>query len=141
MSVDAQRTFAARMDALPQAAAFIEGFCEQQGIAHGDALRMTLIVEELFSNTVSHGHGGDSVAPVCLTLQAGVTQLRLLYADAAPPFDPLARLGAAAAELEADVAERPVGHLGIPLVVRMASSVSYAREDGWNRLRVVLTRS
>lgn len=138
MTVDTHRAFAARMDGLPQATAFAEGFCHRRGIEHGDALRLTLIVEELFTNTVVHGYGGDSEAPICITLDAGAAQLTLLCADAAPPFDPLARLAEAAAQMAADVAGRPVGHLGIPLVLRIARSVSYVREDGWNRLLLVL---
>ena len=52
------------MDRLPLAAGFVEAFCAAQGVAPPDALRLTLIVEELFTNTIVHGHGGDHASPV-----------------------------------------------------------------------------
>jgi serine/threonine-protein kinase RsbW len=140
MTADAQRVFRASMQCLPEAAAFVEDFCDANAIAHGDALRLALIVEELFTNTVVHGHRGDSDAPVRMALSAVPSRLALLYEDAAPPFDPLARLERAAPDLDADLEHRPVGGLGITLVVRMAKSVRYSREDGFNRLHIVLQR-
>jgi anti-sigma regulatory factor (Ser/Thr protein kinase) len=140
MTVDAQRAFRASMQCLPGATAFVEGFCDENAIAHGDALRLTLIVEELFTNTVVHGHGGDSDAPVRIELTADPTRVTLSYEDAAPPFDPLARLEQSGPDLDADLDDRPVGGLGIVLIVRMATSVRYAREDGFNRLHIVLQR-
>jgi serine/threonine-protein kinase RsbW len=128
----------ARMAELPQATAFVDAFCEMNGIARGDALRLSLIVEELFTNTVEHGHGGDSDAPIRVELRVEFAQLALLYEDAAPHFDPLARLDQAPPDLLAALDERRVGGLGIHLVVQMAASVRYAREDGRNRLRLVL---
>ena len=141
MKLDAQHAVPARMACLPQAIDFVAGFCARQGISRDDMLRLTLMVEELFSNTVVHGHGGDSPALVRLGLQDGGGQVTLLYEDQAPAFDPLAGLAQAQADLRADVADRPLGGMGIPLVVQMAASVSYAYEDGCNRLRLVLRRA
>lgn len=128
----------ARMERLPQAIAFVEAFCQRNGIARSDALRLGLIIEELFTNTVEHGHGGDSDAPIRVELRVTVSQLALLYEDAAPHFDPLARLLQSPPDLHAELDERRVGGLGIHLVTQMAASIRYAREDGFNRLRLVL---
>jgi anti-sigma regulatory factor (Ser/Thr protein kinase) len=101
---------------------------------------MSLVVEELFTNTVVHGHGGDSDAPVRIGLGVDPLHLELIYEDTAPPFDPLRDVTRSESELERGVAERQVGQLGIALVVGMAVRASYLREDGWNRLRVTLQR-
>lgn len=128
------------MDFLGQAIAFVESFCAERGVARDDMLRLSLVVEELFTNTVTHGHGGDSDAPVRIALGANARELELAYDDTAQPFDPLANAASLTAGLEGDVSERAVGNVGVALVAGIASRIGYAREDGWNRLRVVLQR-
>jgi anti-sigma regulatory factor (Ser/Thr protein kinase) len=140
MTVDAQREFRASMHCLPDAAAFVESFCRSQGISANDRLRLTLIVEELFTNAVHHGYGGDSDAPIRLTLNASPTEIGILFEDAAPAFDPGARLAQSEARLEAELKDWPVGGFGVALVAQMVSSLSYVREDDSNRLRLVLPR-
>src|SRR5258707_12214131 len=60
------RTFPARRDALPQVDAFLGEVCVAAGLGRETCLRLTLLVEELFTNTVGHGYGADSEAPVRL---------------------------------------------------------------------------
>ena len=138
--VDPERVFPARMSGLPQALDFVAACCEFHAVSRDDALRLALIVEELFTNTVAHGHGGDCDAPVRIGLVVDAAQVALSYADAAPPFDPLSGIEQATADLHAELAERPIGHVGIPLVVQMAASVRYRHADGLNRLHVILRR-
>jgi serine/threonine-protein kinase RsbW len=133
-------TVPARMDCLPQAIAFVEAFCREQGVPRSDGLRVSLVVEELFTNTVAHGHGGDSDAPVRIGLSVDPLHLELIYEDTAPPFDPLDHVARSTFDLETGLSERPVGHLGIALVVSMAVRASYQRKDGRNRLRLTLLR-
>ena len=140
MTADRACTVAARMDCLAQAVAFVEAFCEECGVARDDGLRLALLVEELFTNTVTHGHCGDSDAPVRIGLGAGPSDIELSYEDTAPPFDPLDHLARSPTDLGADLRDRPIGHVGIALVVRMAVRASYARENGWNRLQLTLHR-
>ena len=131
-----RRVFAARFGVLPATAAFVASFCERHGIARNDALRLTLIVEELFTNSVAHGYGGECDAPIDVALSADEGEITLVYEDAAPPFDPLSRPPVPPAELAASVESRPVGGLGIHLVKQLVASAHYAREDGRNRLRL-----
>ena len=140
MSAGEQQTFAARGDALASAIAFVEAFCERHGLAQGETLRLCLIVEELFTNTVTHGHGGDSDAPVRIALAADAAQLTLHYEDEASPFDPLQHRHARPIDLDAEIDSRVVGGLGIHLVLQLARHVEYRFVDGVNRLRVELAR-
>lgn len=128
----------ARLDCLAGATDFAEDFCARHAIDRQLALRLVLVVEELFTNTVMHGHGGDSDAPVQLLLHAESGSLCLDYGDTAPAFDPLEHLQQEVDSLQADLSERPIGHLGIVLVCRLASRADYERRDGWNRLRLAL---
>lgn len=130
----------ARMACLAEAIAFVEAVCLDRDVADGDCLRLSLIVEELFSNTVTHGHGGDSDALVRLRLRVEPTHLELIYEDGAPPFDPLEAVARTPVDPAADVADRPVGGLGLVLVTSLPERVDYAREGGCNRLRLTLRR-
>jgi serine/threonine-protein kinase RsbW len=140
MTRSEQRIFEARMDSLPLAAGFVEAFCELQGVASPDALRLSLIVEELFTNTIVHGHGGGHESPVRIEVAVGPTQMALRYEDCAPPFNPLQYLQEAHPDLEARVDERHVGGLGLPLVAQMVERFDYAHVDGFNCLSLVLKR-
>ena len=50
---------------------------------------LVLVVEELFTNTVTHGYRGGADAPVEISLACDRGGVTLLYEDAAPPFNPL----------------------------------------------------
>jgi serine/threonine-protein kinase RsbW len=139
MTGSMKRRFEARMDHLALAVAFIEGFCKLHDIPPPDALRLTLIVEELFTNTVVHGHGGDHDSPVHIELDFESPHLALRYQDCAPPFDPLRYLRELPAESGTPVEERRVGGLGLPIVAQMAERFDYAQVDGMNSLYLVLS--
>ena len=138
MTVDAERSLKARMECLHEATTWVEAYCRDHGISGASVLRLTLIVEELFTNTEMHGHGGDSDAPVHLALDIQALQIVLSYADTAPPFDPLAHAARVDSLDAAGTDGRRVGGLGVALVIRMVASASYSRVDGWNRLQLVL---
>ena len=136
-----RRVFPARLEILPETAAFVETWCVAQDAGAGDALRLALIVEELVTNTVLHGHGGVADAPgaaVALTLVPHPRGIALVYEDAAPPWDPTSRLADAHAPLENEVEARAVGGLGLRLVGQLTAAAQYAYEDGWNRLWLVV---
>ena len=129
-----RRVFAARLSALPATAAFIEAFFARNGLGSADALRLSLVVEELFTNSVMHGYGGECDAPVEVALAAAAGEIALLYEDAARPYDPLARFAAAPDHLLGTVESRPTGGLGVHLVRELVASARYAREADRNRL-------
>ncbi len=140
MTTNHEQVFAARLDNLGAATAFVEAFCAAHAVAHGDVLRLTLVVEELFTNTVRHGHRGDSDAPVHLALAMTAAQLELHYEDRAPIFDPLHHLATAPAEPEQDPARREPGGWGLRMVQQMAHSLHHEAIEGGNRLRIALLR-
>ena len=97
-------------------------------------MKIQLIVEELFVNTVNHGHAGDSEAAVEVTIALDEEGAELIYVDSAPAFDPFADVsdpdGAAAVE------GRPVGGLGLYLITRLADRYDYERAGDHNRITV-----
>ena len=138
MNGDTPQRFRAHMDDLQAARSLVEAVCAQQGVAAGDALRVALVLEELFTNTVMHGHRRDCDASVLIGVQASATHLQLSYADDAPPFDPLHYLHSAPPEPDIE-RERP-GGWGLRLVASMAEHIDYAHVDGFNQLRLALRR-
>jgi serine/threonine-protein kinase RsbW len=135
-----ERVFPARLDSLQAACEFAEAVCAAAGVAHADTMRLVLVIEELFTNTVTHGHGGDSDAPVRVQLVLAQAHIELHYEDRAPPFDPLRQLDSAAPHLDAGAESRTPGGLGVHLVARVADRLDYLFVDGANRLRIVLPR-
>jgi serine/threonine-protein kinase RsbW len=130
------RIFPARRDALPQIEAFLAEVCTAAGLEREMCLRVTLLVEELFTNTVVHGHGADSDAPVRLDCEVAPGRITLLYEDTGPPHDPFATV--TSPDPDADVRDRPVGGLGVLLVSAMARHVEYRRADDRNRISLVI---
>lgn len=140
MTTGMQRSFSARMPMLPSALAWVEQCGAQQGLNAEVLLRLALIVEELFTNTVLHGHGGDHDALVSIALQVEAGQPTLHYGDRAPPFDPLRYLAESAPDLDAPPEHRPIGRMGLPMVAQMAEQFDYAYIDGCNCIRLRLRR-
>lgn len=129
--------FPSRQDHLRDARAFLEGFCAAAGVARPACLKLNLVVEELFLNTVKHGHRGGSDAPVWITLAAADDgAIRMVYEDCAPPFNPFAP--STRQMLKALVHTRPEGGLGVLLAHGLASETEYAYLYGRNRIRLRL---
>ncbi|PYM93807.1 MAG: ATP-binding protein [Candidatus Rokuibacteriota bacterium] len=130
------RTFAARRRALPEVTAFVADVCEAARLGREPSLRLRLLIEELFTNTLEHGYGGDSDGPVELAFEVGSDAIALTYEDAAPPHDPFAALSPP--DERTAVEERGVGGLGVLLVAAMAEQVRYRRAGDRNRISLVV---
>jgi len=126
--------FPARLEILPEIAAFVEAFCAGHAVGRDAALRLVLIVEELATNTVLHGHRGESGGSITIMLPRGIGDVALFYEDAAPAYDPIPALAQSRAPLDTALEARPLGQLGLRLVGQFAAAVRYAREEGHNRL-------
>ncbi|HEX4944020.1 MAG TPA: ATP-binding protein [Usitatibacteraceae bacterium] len=128
--------FVSRQDSLRDARGFLERFCSAAGVARQPCLKLNLVVEELFLNTVKHGHRGGSDAPVWITLAAGDGAIRMTYEDRAPPFNPFAE--ATREMLEALAGTRREGGLGVLLAHGLATETDYAYLYGRNRIRLTI---
>jgi anti-sigma regulatory factor (Ser/Thr protein kinase) len=131
--------FPARIDALARVAAFVEEVAALAEFTRQDCLRLSLVLEELFTNTVEHGYGGDSEAPVQVACDVQRGRVAVTYEDAAPRFNPLAAVQPPDAAPAAG--ERAPGKLGLVLVARIASDLDYARAEGRNRISLVVLAS
>jgi serine/threonine-protein kinase RsbW len=133
----AAATFSARAGELRRIGTFLNDFCTRQGIDREHCLRLNLVVEELFTNTVRHGHRGDSDAPVWVSVDTAPVAVHVTYEDTAPPFNPYALFASAP---DTTLSLRRIGGLGVLLTRELASTRDYAYLFGRNRIRLTLKR-
>ncbi len=123
------RCFPARMSALSEVVSHIDNICGETGQETQQRLRIELVIEELFTNTVSHGYGGDSEQPVWISAEVSAGKLLIVYQDSARACNPLdINNGLACA-----------GGQGIKLI-RQFSQASYRRENGRNTLHLTFNQ-
>ncbi|MEQ1881946.1 MAG: ATP-binding protein [Burkholderiales bacterium] len=128
------RIFAARLGDFDRVRSMVEEFADKTRVSGEDRHKLTLIVEELFINTVTHGHKGDCDSPVSITLQKSGTDIMLLYEDAAPPFNPLG--SGQSANIDDSIRKRRIGGLGVFLTTELAHGAAYSYDKGRNRIHL-----
>jgi sigma-B regulation protein RsbU (phosphoserine phosphatase) len=94
-----------------------------------------LVVEEVACNVIDHGAEDGREPSLALEATVEGRQLSIEFRDDGRPFDPLSQ---PTPDLYADIADRPIGGLGVHLIRELAEEVAYARDDGHNVLRIVL---
>ena len=128
------RIFPARLEALGLALEFVAQALRSFGLPDDEARRAELAVEELFTNTCTHGVGASRAAGAReeLTVRINVIAteggVEIAYVDDAPAFDPLARAGGPAEE-----PRQEPGGLGGRIILGMARTARYERDGRLNR--------
>lgn len=119
------KRFAARMNSLGDIITHIDDICRKTGLETQEQLRVELVVEELFTNTVNHGYRGDSEQPVWISASDHNDQLCIVYQDEAHACNPL------------ECTPRPacMGGEGLKLVKQFCDA-SYRREGERNTLQL-----
>ena len=127
--------FPAKMDSMTEIRTLVEDACTRAGIAREACLKILLIVEELFTNTVLHGYRGESESAVWMAFESVDEGFALRYEDAAPPHNPFGEFRPEATAVL--IAQQPVGGLGLKLIRSLAKDASYSREGGRNVIRII----
>jgi serine/threonine-protein kinase RsbW len=126
-----------RLSAFGEVRAWAEAFGAAVGADRSAVLRLVLVLEELFTNTVLHGYRAEAEGMVWVTLANRDRGIEVTYEDAARPFDPLG-------EVPSPPVDRPEGEkavpggLGLALVRGLTASARYARVDGRNRVTLTV---
>lgn len=113
----------------------MEGALTAQGVPMNIVYSINLCVEELLVNILNHGYAEDALPDVEVDVAIEPERLIVEVSDDAEAFDPLTQ--APEPDTDAELDDRPIGGLGIHLVKRLTSSLSYWRADGRNHLRLV----
>ena len=126
--------FPPTLDAFPRVAAFIETACAEAAFGREDCLRLTLVVEELFTNTVTHGLPDGASIELALETRPG--RIAVTYEDRGPAFDPFAVREPPTDA--ADIEHRPAGGHGLVLIARLGENLEYTHTEGRNRISLVI---
>jgi serine/threonine-protein kinase RsbW len=132
--VRAEGAFRGWLSSFAEVRALAESFGTAAGADRDTTLRVVLVLEELFTNTVTHGYPGGAEGPVWVTLASQGSAIAVTYEDAAPAFDPVGH--ASAPSLAAE--EQAPGGMGLALVRGLCASASYARVGDRNRVTLTV---
>jgi sigma-B regulation protein RsbU (phosphoserine phosphatase) len=110
----------------------LSGILRARGTAPARLHDVELVAEEWLTNVI-RAAGNDPACRISVDLTLGETLFAVTFRDTGPAFNPLQ---AAAPDLDAPIADRPIGGLGIHLVQQIADDCEYARVDDCNVLRV-----
>ncbi len=102
---------------------------QERKVARGIISRFEIALEELVLNIFTHG-GGERAVEVAITGKSDGQWIDVTVVDDADPFNPLDR--ATPSSITAKLEERPIGGLGIHLVLELMDEVSYRHERGRN---------
>ena len=122
---------AADLDGLRAGLTAIERHCGAVGLPAAVIARILAVFEEIFTNTVKYGYRGQHGMRIHAFL-SGSGPAQLTVEDSAPPFDPTT--WNAAPDLAGDLSTRPVGRVGIALVMGLARNVRWQPLAPGNRL-------
>ena len=122
-------------DRLRDLTAAIDGVLQRNGVTAMVRGDVCLIAEEVGSNVIEHGGDPGEQHEIVVGIRVGNGQLLIEFRDNGRAFDPL---GVPAPAIDADIEERPIGGLGLHLVRELAETLSYAREEPYNVLRVTV---
>ena len=127
-----------RAEELDTITAAVEGFGDAEQWPSGLIFRVNLVLEEVGLNIINHGRT-DDLHEIEITLISEPESIIIEIVDNGRPFDP--RKDAPEPDVEAGVAERPIGGLGVHLVRTMMDELHYRREGGRNYLKLVKGRA
>ena len=119
---------------LGKATEFVRAGAREAKLPEARINELDLLLEEAIINVCRYAYPADRPGSLTLTYSIPAPgKFNLEIADQGVAFDPLT---AAAPDLTLDLEDRPIGGLGIFLLRKFANSLSYRREDGWNRLTI-----
>ena len=118
---------------------FVRKGAHEAGLSESRAGELDLLVEELYMNACRHAYpdGARGMVSVAYSIPAP-GELKVEMADQGVEFNPLT---ADSPDTTLDLEHRPVGGLGILIVKTLATSITYRRECGWNRVTLSISSS
>jgi anti-sigma regulatory factor (Ser/Thr protein kinase) len=116
---------------LSRVAESVDLYCDANGVPADAAFNINVVLEELLMNTISYGFTDAQPHEIAVTIAKDRDTIAVEISDDGQAFDPLQ---AATPDLDAPLAERRIGGLGIHFVKTMMDTVEYRRADGRNHV-------
>jgi len=112
---------------------FVETVAEKAQLDHEAVFNLNLALEEAISNVIMYAYPEGTDGTVDIEAVVDGKHVSFVITDSGKPFDPT---GKEEVNINAEVAERPIGGLGIHLVRTIMDTVSYERKDEKNILTI-----
>ncbi len=113
-------------------------FLEDHGVDPMAVYRINLALEELITNTIKHGYDDYESHDIEVTLEVRETEIVGTIKDDGHEFNPLT---GSTDVRQVALEERPIGGLGLHLLKKMLSQMTYQREENRNILEVKMRRA
>jgi len=114
---------------------FASRFCRRHQLPVDERARLLVILDELFTNVVSYGYIDAAQGHIEVRLSVDGDKLVIEFVDDGIRFDPLTR---PPADLSLPLEDRPIGGIGIAIVLALVDQIDYSRQR--NRNCLMLTR-
>jgi len=129
------RTFASTAAGIAAASDYLDEVLDVPDVPAGESAALHVILDEICSNIVNHSKAsGFEVYGEITDQPPGV---RLTFIDDGVAYDPLSH---ADPDTTLPAEKRPIGGLGIMMVKKMSTSVTYHRAQNHNYLTVIRNR-
>ena len=111
----------------------VEAFGAAHGFAHKVIFQLNLALDEILTNVISYAYGDGAAHYILVRLAVSAREFTVEVEDDGRAFNPL---DIATPVLDAPLADRSVGGLGMHLVRQVVDRLEYRREQGKNVLVV-----
>jgi serine/threonine-protein kinase RsbW len=130
-------TLVARTESLGPVTEFVRKGAREANLPESHTRELELVIEEVLMNVSRHSYPEGAPGMVTVTYSVPAPgKLAVEVCDQGIEFNPLTAMPP---NLTLDLKQRPSGGLGILLMKSFAKSMTYRREQGWNRLTLAIS--
>ncbi len=124
----------ATLDALSRLGQYVKDASEKAGLDRQAAYNLRLAVDEIATNIIVHGYEEAGLTgDILVQGKLNDGEITIAVEDSGTPFDPLAKKLPTEEDLARPLEERPIGGLGIYLVLKGVDKFAYERSGNRNR--------
>ena len=131
------KTFPAKTDVLADVLGFVEDMLESFDCPMKAQIAITVAIEEVFVNVARYAYTqGDGDVTLDIAFDEDSRTVTFCMTDSGIPFDPLKKPDP---DITLSAEERDIGGLGIFITKKTMDTVTYAYENGRNKLTMTKT--
>ena len=133
LSAEQQLTLTNNIYELERLEPFLMEFFDRHNLDMALLPSVNLALEEVLANVIMYAYQEGTQGEVNLSAKIDNEDILVEIKDMGVPFNPLQQQEV---NLDVPLEERQIGGLGIFIIKEIMDKVEYAREDGWNVLRM-----
>lgn len=133
------KIFAGTLDSLSPIRQYLKSIAGNTGLNKKATYNLQLAADELVTNTILYGYEDVGFkGDITIFSEITANQLVVTIKDSASPFDPYSKKMPSKEDLSKPLHERPIGGLGIFLVLDALDEFRYEFKDGCNHNILIL---